>query len=297
MSRVFIVGVGRSGTSLLQSIIASHPGVVAIPETGFLRRFIYMKGGEPINFKDDKNLQRCPRFMEELGDIDNHQGNIQLLQAYKRFTNADTGKVVLDKDPRLVECVSLLKRDFPDAKIINIYRDPRDVIASKKKASWSSGRSLLNYLVSSRVQLGDAKKADKMEWQYSIKYEDLISKPEMHIKQICNYLGLDYSADMLDHTKAAKMLVQEDEVNWKKETLKPINRSNTSKWLHSLTPLEALCSTYNDHQFIKKHDYNAKVPNATMKQKLFAFFIVSVSIVAAGSYRLIRNYKYWKARK
>ncbi|AOE50148.1 sulfotransferase family protein [Kangiella sediminilitoris] len=297
MSRVFVVGVGRSGTSLLQSIIASHPGVVAIPETGFLRRFVYMAGNHPVNFGDDKNLQRCPGMLEELRNIDNRQATSQLLKAYKRFTHTDAGTLVLDKDPRLIECVPLLQRDFPDTKIINIYRDPRDVIASKKMASWSSGRSLLNYLVSSRVQLGDARKADKMKWQHSIKYEDLISEPEKHIKQICTFLELEYTSDMLDHTKAAKQLVQEDEVNWKKETLKPINQSNTSKWLASLTPLEALCSFYNDRQFIKNHGYSSVVPNVTIKEKFLALVIVSMSITTSLVYKVIRSYKFWKVRK
>lgn len=297
MSRVFIVGVGRSGTSLLQSIIASHPDVKAIPETGFLRRFIYLKSGEQGSFLADKNLQRCPRLLKALVEINNSQDDTQLLKAYKKFTNSDTGTIVLDKDPRLIECVSLLKTDFPEAKIINIYRDPRDVIASKKKASWSSGRSLLNYLVSSRVQLGDAINADKMGWQFSLKYEDLISHPEKHIRQVCDYLGVEYSADMLDHTRAAKTLVHEDEVDWKKETFKPINQSNTSKWLHSLTPLEAFCSTLNDRRFMKQHGYNTKVPNVAMVQKLSAVAIVLMSIIAASLYRVSRVYKYWKVRK
>ena len=50
--KIFIVGVGRSGTSLLQSMFASHPEVKFIPETAFIRRYV-LNGELEYQFKSE----------------------------------------------------------------------------------------------------------------------------------------------------------------------------------------------------------------------------------------------------
>ena len=296
MSRVFIVGVGRSGTSLLQSIIASHPKVVAIPETGFLRRYAYAGEISLSNLLNDKVIKRCPKLIEHVNSIEDTLTHTTLLEAYKGFAHPQPDQVILDKDPRLIEYVSLVLKNFPDSKIIHIYRDPRDVIVSKKKASWSAGRSLLNYLVASKVQLNDAKKLEKSEKFYSVKYEDLITEPEQTVQKICDFLMIEYSAEMLNYSEAAKRLVHKDELDWKKETFEPIKKDNTSKWLECLTPFEALCSFYNDRQFIECKGYQSYIPNVSILDKLSARCVAILSSCIATAYKIKRYLKFRKFR-
>lgn len=289
MNRVFIVGVGRSGTSLLQSVIASHPDVGALPETSFLRRFCFTLSSKKETIFLDRHIKRFPQLELLLKDYyPKHEAN--LLDVYKEATLSPNVTTILDKDPRLIEFIPDLLNSFPNCKILHIYRDPRDVLVSKKKAGWSAGRSLISYLVASKVQLKDGIDAEKQGQVLSIKYESLITNPKESIENICSYLSLPYDELMLDHSAAAKRLVQAEEFEWKKETLKPINKNNSFKWLNELTAVEALASTYCNIKFIREFGYSLVVPNISFSDRLLAFMYASIACKISAAYRIKRYF-------
>jgi len=146
-----------------------------------------------------------------------------------------------DKDPRSVEFLRLLSRCFPAAHVLHVIRDPRDVLASKKKAAWSRNRSVLRHVFANRVQLkmgrleGRALFGDRY---LELAYEDLITDPRGVLGGVCRHLGVDFDPAMLDFSTSSRQLVSQEEMQWKKETLGPLLTTNAGKWKQQLTPWE-----------------------------------------------------------
>lgn len=296
MSMIFIVGVGRSGTSLLHSMIGAHPDVVAVPETSFLRRIVFSPNTASVTaLKEDSKLDRFEGLRAALVAV--NYAEDRRLEAYKNAIQDLNANFVVDKDPRLVEYVPLLKKAFPTARIIHIYRDPRDILASKKEASWSSGRSLVSYLIASRAQIADALLAEERGEVLSIKYEDLISSPQQTLEQATQYLGLSFQAEMLNYTQTAEKLLADDEFDWKKETLKPVITNNHGKWVDKLKPVEMLSTELVVRNIFRKGNYQIPPRSVSGIDHIKALLIAWCVILLTTGYKLHRGLSRFFNRK
>jgi len=209
--KLFIIGVGRSGTSLLQSMLASHHEIVMMPETSFIRRYLvkFIFAGAPTlctkNIMADKYIQRWVND-ETLNEELFIKGNVSCNDLYSSVSSeyvrkyGETVKYIADKDPKLIEVLPHLNELFRDYKVIHIVRDPRDVLLSKNKAEWSKGQSLLKKLIANKSQLQISEYFLKRNRGsiLEIKYEDLLSKPNKTLQNICNFLCLDFDLNMLN---------------------------------------------------------------------------------------------------
>lgn len=294
--RVFIVGVGRSGTSLLQSMLAAHPDIRAFPETSFLRRYPFSIARSPCGFLDDRALERVEGFSDRLAKLNGVIAREDMIDAYMDVVSDLNGRAVLDKDPRLVEFIPNLYKSFGGCvKVVHIFRDPRDVLASKKKAAWSSGRHLIEYLVASYVQLRDACKAEHQYEILSISYESLIENPKDCLVSVLEYIGLPYNDSVLDHANAAKSLVHGSELAWKKETFRPVNADNSGKWSKELQPVEAVASALMVKSFFESKGLELVDPNISGMEWLKSRFFVLVSRLVACAY-VVKRYIQRKSR-
>lgn len=285
--RVFIVGVGRSGTSLLQSMLASHPEICAFPETSFLRRYPFSTGTPPIVSYQDRVLERIPGLPEAFSELGTKNiSRKALIDVYLNVvSDKKYGRPALDKDPRLVEYIPILQKSFvDDVKIVHIFRDPRDVLASKKKASWSSGRYLVEYLVASCVQLRDALRAERAGNILSVYYESLIENPKEVLEAVLDYIGLPFDDAVLNHTDAARSLVQESELSWKGETFKSVNTNNSGKWRKDLSPVEAAASTVIARRFFKTKGIELVDFRLKFFEKVKVLSVVSLAHVLSCCY-------------
>jgi hypothetical protein len=255
---VFVVGVGRSGTSLLQSMLNAHPAICFPPETAFLRRYLasgmlerlYGRYGADrvvTHLAADDMVSRLGFTLKQLGAI--------VARAEEAFTGAKLYELLLrqyaarkasadwigDKDPRSIEYLPVIHRFFPGAVVLHIIRDPRDVLASKKKAAWSRNRTSLLHVFANRVQLKTGRRLGRElfgDRYHELTYEELISRPEAALTSICSLLALQFHPAMLDFAASSKELVTEREMQWKKETLGPLLSSNSGKWQNSLKTWE-----------------------------------------------------------
>lgn len=258
--RLFIVGVGRSGTSLLQSMLNAHPSICFPPEINFIRRFLATSILEETWAKDKASLEQLlspdeliarlnigentiRAILDSLSnDFSARELYVRLLDAYAKNTGKENATWIGDKDPRSVEYLPLIHRCFPDARILHIIRDPRDVLASKKKAAWSKNQSPLRHIFANRVQLhmGRTQGPKLFGDHYNeFSYEDLLRDPTNVLSTITSFLNVDFDPAMLEFSKSSKQLVSNDEMDWKKETFEPLNQDNFGKWLDELTPWEA----------------------------------------------------------
>lgn len=286
---LYIVGVGRSGTSLLQSIIGTHTQVKVLPETSILRRYIFANQVDWAALSSDSTVARYEPLKEKVSEAG--ESRFELIGIYKAvlFQNADV-KYVLEKDPRLVESLNLLPLVNRDHKVITITRDPRDVLVSKKTASWSSGRSLFSYLTTSHVQLADSRRSSFQDNVFHVSYESLLQNPARQISSICQFLDLDFEPTMMEYQQTSKALIHDEEVSWKKETLKPLMRENHGKWKGKLSDFEAYMSVTIANSAYSELGYKQQTDLKRVK-KIQALILKNVIIFASFTYRIIRKFK------
>ncbi len=135
-SHVFLLGFPRSGTTVMESVLANHPQIVTLEERNTLQAGV-------LNFLDD------PRA---LADLETASG--WALQPYrddywarvKQFGDDPSGKIFIDKNPFNTLKLPLIYRLFPKAKIIFAVRDPRDVVLSCFRRRFGLNASTYEFL-------------------------------------------------------------------------------------------------------------------------------------------------------
>lgn len=254
-SLIFIGGSGRSGTTLMRSLISAHPRLAIAPETHFMKiadRNGGLKEGQPTRFqKFWKRYSSSTRF-KDLGVDPSHcidLMNKQEGQTYRNIFRAmltaygkRLGKErVGEKTPSHVRYVSQLLEWFPDARVIVMRRDPRAIIASKMNNPWVTRRltptSLRHgLLVGHRLYEIAREIKDWVElyedivvgWEQDdrvliVSYEALVSNVENELKRICGFLGEPYEPAMLRNRTSETVPEPEGEVftdrlqEWRKQ--------------------------------------------------------------------------------
>jgi hypothetical protein len=251
-NKIFVFGVGRSGTSLLQSMLNAHSDVAFMPETHFFRNYITSrktknklekKGFSSVlgHLKEDPNFSSIQSVLCEIEEtataIDINLEDLQQT-IWQLYLDQKQKTIIGEKDPRNIDYIPEIHKYFPGSKLINLIRDPRDVVLSRTKAAWSSHRPYWMHAMIYKAQITRGIKQARTyfpENYYEMFYEDLINQPEAELRKLCDFLEIDYDTNMLDFKRSASELIKESEVSWKKETLGPLLKKNTEKWKRELT--------------------------------------------------------------
>lgn len=291
----FIVGVGRSGTTLLQSMMNAHPEICFPPEIHFVCKYIANRRAHRIFNAGGLDLLakhlRDDKYVKQLGvDINKALEPFYLRQ--QRFSFANLFKQILclygnrkgksrigEKDPKNLEYLSEIKKAFPEAHIIHLIRDPRDVVVSRQKANWSKNRSFFAHVFACREQLKICRsKGIKLfkERYHEIFYENLIAEPEGTLKKLCDRIGVKYNGAMLNFQKAAREIVRQDEMQWKGECLGPLLSSNTRQWEQSLKRWQVLFIEVNCSHAFSSLGYK----KSGLKPEDSKFLIISFKLIS-----------------
>lgn len=248
--RAFIVGCPRSGTTLLQSMIASHPQVVSFPETHFF------SGTLPVNpvlrkckIHGPKSRRTITRFLTNNGYGTLHPFGERPLYAfytYKSWCQKLTGildRMIaqearrrgshgpvwgLEKTPRHLYYVSSIEQSPEPNKFLHVLRRGSDVVASLHLATrqypeeWGGERSVKKCINWWNSSMRTSLKYRRDPHHFFVVYEQLVETPEVVLKVICDFLDLDYRQAMSrDFHHTAGALTQEEE-KWKDQ-----NRNST----------------------------------------------------------------------
>lgn len=195
---VFIVGVPRSGTSLLDQMLSMHEDVFCMGETEIIWDAIDEYSGKSAQ----ENIS---------GRIKNSKGNIQNIVAgiKKVYDQLPQKKRIVDKMPHNFVWLGFINAIFPSAKIIHVVRDPLDTIVSQYFHEFMSGHDYSYSLMDAGVhwvihdQMMDFWKA-KMDI-HEVMYEDLVKKPGETMRGILEYLCLDWDDAVLNFDKSERV--------------------------------------------------------------------------------------------
>ncbi|MEV7005600.1 sulfotransferase [Streptosporangium sp. NPDC051022] len=259
---IFIVGCPRSGTTLLQLMLHSHPRIAIPPETRFMvaayqRRLQFGDLNDPSHRRELAEWvvnRRQSRFHELRLDGEEVIRQIvagpptlgSALGIVLRFYATHHGKPRWgDKRPSYFQNVDVLLRLFPDAQFVHLIRDGRDCVASLKEMPWYKGSAYS--AVSAWAEAIDFARhgAPKLpEGSYhELRYEDLTTEPEAHLRRLCDFVGEEFDPAMCEPRLMAGVAVPEHK-SWHARTHGEVTTSRSGTWRDRLDPWEvSLCES------------------------------------------------------
>jgi|TARA_B110000091_G_scaffold30080_1_gene30724 Flp pilus assembly protein TadD len=183
---IFIIGIPRSGTTLVEQIISSHSKVEGAGELPFARDF-----GEGIaQGLSDSNVDRLHEFRK------------RYLTQLQNFSNNKS--IVIDKMPQNFLYIGLLAAVFPKAKIVHVKRNPAAVCWSNYKQYFASKKIRYCYKLDDIIKYYKLYKNLMTFWAeqlpnkiYDIDYELLTVNQENETRKLIDYLGLDWDEKCL----------------------------------------------------------------------------------------------------
>jgi hypothetical protein len=215
---IFIAGPDRSGTTLLYALLASHPNISMVRRTNFWRWFYHRYGDlhEEANFErllDSmlryKRIQPLnpdgERIRREFWQGEPSYGRVFAL--FQQHNAERIGKPRWgDKSLHTEHFIEEVLAEFPNAKFIHMSRDPRDRYASVRKRFGKDtprlGAATGRWL--SSMRLAERNKQKYPENYMIVRFEDLAAKPEEASRKICDFIGEEYSPEMLTMEGASK---------------------------------------------------------------------------------------------
>ncbi len=248
MKRLFLVGCPRSGTTLLQSLIASHPDIVSFPETHLFSRTISVsKLVQFLTVYRSSHLKTVHEILHQLGVESDRVHHIQvpvfntgewvkqlmpLLDDIAR-TFGERQNILLEKTPRHLHFIDEIQKADPEAQFIHIIRKGEDVVASLHEATqnnpgkWSGARSLKKSIFWWNRSIRIAQRYTGRPHHHFVWYDELVEHTEIVLRKLFEDLGIKYSSVMLDnyHKTAEDLITREEE--WKaKNTSASIDTSD-----------------------------------------------------------------------
>jgi hypothetical protein len=221
----FIVGCNRSGTTMLRAMLDSHPEVAVPPEAYFvipvLNRAPAYERGDQLDLETLlADLRSNPSFRrnwqlssESMAALRKDGGPADTAAALARlYSGYATERHKLryaDKTPQHVLQIDLLARSFPGSRFVHLVRDGRDVVPSLLEGRHGPTRfpGAVEYW-RSRVLAG-RRAGERLgpSRYHEIRYEELVADPEAKLAQMCAFLDLRYTPEMLEYPARAGEVV------------------------------------------------------------------------------------------
>jgi Sulfotransferase family len=214
---LLILGVRRSGTTLLRVMLDRHPALAVPDESYFIPQIAARHRGriDADAFCDD--LARLPTLREwdvAVADVRARLGPGATLgdgvrAVYEAYADGLGKPRFGDKTPMYMQHLRLLERLFPDAIHVHLVRDGRDAATSFLSmpegiatATWAHPRSAAGFACQWRTEVEAARALGGRvgPGRYlEVRYERLVAEPEAVLRQICAFAGLEYAGDMLGY--------------------------------------------------------------------------------------------------
>lgn len=209
----FIVGVSRSGTTLLRMMLDAHPQLAIPFETHFLNRLVLAGDGlSPAQFLDlVVGTPSWPNLALDADEVARALGEITPFSATEgvrtvyRLCAARAGKARWgDKTPSYLAIMPAIQRLLPEARFVHIVRDGRDTALSFKGLWFGPGDDVkaAARFWNERVRKARAQSAELGHYM-EVRYEDLVLDPRAVLTRIVTSLGLDFDPAMLDYERTA----------------------------------------------------------------------------------------------
>jgi len=242
---VYVLGMPRSGTTLVEQIIAGHSDIFGAGELGIIPQLI-----QGLN-RWERHVGSGRAYPDCLDDVTPYVSQgianniLKELQEY-----APDAKHIVDKLPHNFENIGVIKFFFPNAKIISVRRDPRDIALSNYFTDYQAKHGGMGFaydLTDIGEQLADHNLL-MSHWHrlfpgqiLEINYEDIVEDLESNARKLLDYIGVDWQPEVLKFNELERP-VKTASV-W--QVRQPIYKTSKAKWLRYQAHLAPLINGTN----------------------------------------------------
>ena len=240
---VFLVGFPRSGTTLAGQLLAAHSGISTLDERQTLAPLI-------ADFNTTESLALLPDLPAEA--IAAHRARYRRL--LHELGGADiAGRLVVDKNPLYLCYLGLIQRFFPEARVIVLHRDPRDVCLSNFMQDFIPTPFLVNFLtLQGTVEFYDTvmhlfqRFRDNLSLALlEVRYEDLVSNWRRETGRMLDFLGLDWEEEIISfHEQASRRYIQTPSYQ---QVVQPVYSSARGRWRNYAAQLAPVLDRLQPH--------------------------------------------------
>jgi len=252
----FIVGSGRSGSTLLRMMLAAHSRLSIPPETWYLlplvKRFSFDR---PLNQDEIEAAvamiighYRWPDLKLSAQEFRTSVNQLarpylrDLVEVVYRWHMQAEGKVRWgDKTPAYIEILPELARMYPDSRFIHLIRDGRDVTKSFQATDWVAGPWLHD-------KAQEWIRALECHWRWirsdirdrilEVRYEKLVLETEATLREICRFIGEEFEPRMLSWERQVDKLLPPREAKVHAKLKTRISAESVSRWKREMTARE-----------------------------------------------------------
>jgi hypothetical protein len=254
LNSVFIVGMPRSGTTLLSNLLNATNQIYFGEETHF---FEVLKKWTVSN----RSIDFLDFFLNNKRDTNKHLKYLRLSEKNKEYIFKKRDEI--NANPYfLLEVICSLKRNenisiiwgektpthflfldeiydnYKGVKVIQIVRDPRDVYLSQVKIDWGIKNPLTFASLYKKSVRGLKLNLKSSNYLY-LKFEDLLSNPSKEMKTVCEFLSINYSKDILQKFSSSENMNFDLKLeNWKINNSNEFNQNNFGKWKNHKDDIE-----------------------------------------------------------
>ena len=258
----FIVGRGRSGTTLVSRILNAHPEIAVAPEALFVmnleRRYRTVSWDDAMIRRFSADLWREDRLRRWQLDPESLQRDLltsggsrgfarlcgEVYAANARALGRNKVRLLGDKNPHYSLFVDRLATLFPRARFLHVVRDYRDNIGSYMSVPFdlSSITALASRWKGYNRKILAASISCRDRY-FRVRFEDLLDEPEAQLDDICRFLGVSFHPEMLDFRGGGAV----SGLDWHKKLSTPLDPGQIGKWRdriprHKLRQVEAVCA-------------------------------------------------------
>jgi len=305
--QIFVVGSSRSGTTMMGRILGNHSDIFTFKELHFFGTIWTNNSNQDLNKQEQIDLlsrllciqgdglfkqQNISVFNEEAISLLAHKNICNPLSIYELFldTMANENKSIIscEQTPKNIYYLDEILAFFPQAKVINMVRDQRDVLLSQKN-KWKRRflgaskiplfeaiRSYINYhpILTSKVwnsSLEHTVKYFDNERVKIVKFEEFLVKPQSVVKDICNFLAIDFHPKMLNVPVVGSSTEQDNKHSFL------IDSSKIKKWKKGgLNSAEIYLSQLISHKMMSEFSYHLE--KFQLPPLLSVFYIITFPV-------------------
>lgn len=223
--RLFLVGCPRSGTTLLQSLLAANPDILSFPETKFFWYLIplykerWRRKLKMVSKKFKPRLREFfiedigrPEFLEKFSKFNflRSQYTQQFIEILDELTATEGKTIWLEKTPEHIYYIDYIEKNVAGLKFIHILRNGIDVVASLHEAtqkypnrwggfSWKIDDCIKRWVESVEISRQYVDKSNHI----LVRYEKLVENPQAELIRLCKFIGIDFTESMLENYGSA----------------------------------------------------------------------------------------------
>jgi hypothetical protein len=292
----FIVGCGRSGTTILRLMFNAHPDVTIPPESQFVARLVAswprMITGRGVDA--DAIVALIGRRLDHM-EIDRDLARARLRVLRDRTPRAATEAIFAivteragkprwaDKTPIQVEEISTIAGVFPEARFLHVIRDGRDVALSFMERPfgprdvWDAAR-LWDRLVRAGVRAGAELGPERYR---EVRYERLVASPEETLAELCRFVDLDPRPEMLRFFERGASDLTASERENHPNVSRPLT-TGLRDWRTEMAPRDIEAFEAVGGPLLSELGYERRFPNRSRSLTLKAFVEMRRRDVRAG---------------